>query len=61
MKGKNTNRTREQHRYDITAMIAAANQENIKLNQMDYKHEKKSNHSDLSQTIQSDQSLKERY
>lgn len=60
MNGKNTNRTTQQRRQDMTAMIAAATQQNITSNHAK-KTEKKSIHSDTPQTIRSDQSLKERY
>ncbi len=48
----------------MTAMIAAASQQNITLNptkKIDHRREKKSSQNDTPQTTRSDQSLKERY
>jgi hypothetical protein len=48
----------------MTAMIAAASQQNIILNptkKIDHRREKKSSQSNTPQTTRSDQSLKERY
>lgn len=53
--GKNSNRTAQQRRHDMTAMIAAASQHNKNLN-----HDKNSIQSDTSQLIPSDKSFKER-
>ena len=62
--GKNTNRTAQQRRHDMTAMIAAASQLNITSNPMrkiEHRRERKSIRSVTPQTIRSDRSLKERY
>lgn len=68
--GKNTNRTPQQRRQEMTAMIAAASQLNIKSNQVKRhehrrekkkkKKKKKSIRDVTPQTTRSDQSLKER-
>ena len=67
--GQNTNRTAQQRRHDMTAMIAAASQLNIRSNQIKRhehcrekkKKKKKSMRNRTPQTTRSDQSLKERY
>lgn len=68
--GKNTNRTAQQRQHDMTAMIAAASQLNIRSDQVkrhehhrekNKKKKKKSMRNVTPQTTRSDQSLKERY
>lgn len=66
--GKNTNRTPQQRRQEMTAMIAAASQLNIRSHQVkrhehrreEKKKKKKSMRDVTPQTTHSDQSLKER-